>query len=64
MLPIGILCTYSVPFYIGNKRLFEDDAAIIGEEAVNEFSDIDVVVVNDTTAFPPQNIRIQHFYMD
>ena len=63
MLPIGILCTYSVPFYIGNKRLFEDDAAIIGEEAVNEFADIDVVVVNDTTAFPPQNIKIQQFYM-
>ena len=63
MLPVGIFCTYSVPFYIGNKRLFEDDAAIIGEEAVNEFADIDVVVVNDTTAFPPQNIKIQHFYM-
>lgn len=63
MLPIGVFCTYSVPFYIGNKKLFEDDAAIIGEEAVQEFADIDVVVVNDTTAFPPQNIKIQHFYM-
>ncbi len=63
MLPVGILCTYSVPFYIGNKRLYDDDAAIIGEEAVNEFANVDVVVVNDTTAFPPQNIKIQHIYM-
>lgn len=62
MLPIGILCAYSVPFYIGNKRLFEDYAAIIGEEAVNEFAQMDVAVVNDTTAFPPQNIKVQEFY--
>jgi len=63
MLPIGILCAYSVPFYIGNKRLFEDGVAVIGEDAVSEFADMDVVVVNDTTAFPPQNIKIQNFHV-
>ena len=63
MLPIGILCAYSVPFYVGNKRLFEDGVAVIGEEAVSEFAEMDVVVVNDTTAFPPQNIKIQHFHV-
>ena len=63
LLPIGVLCAYSVPFYIGNKRLFEDGVAIIGEDAVNEYADIDVVVVNDTTAFPPQNITIKHFHV-
>lgn len=60
-LPIGVLCSYSVPFYLGNKRLFEDGAAIIGEDAISEFANADVVVVNDTTAFPPKNIKIQHF---
>ena len=63
LLPIGVLCAYSVPFYIGNKRLFEDGVAIIGEDAVNEYADIDVVVVNDTTAFPPQNIAIKNFHV-
>ena len=63
MLPIGIFCAYSVPFYIGNKRLFEDGVAIIGEDAVNEYADMDVVVVNETTAFPPQNIKIQNFHI-
>ncbi|MBQ7225256.1 MAG: hypothetical protein IJX02_01490 [Clostridia bacterium] len=63
MLPIGVLCAYSVPFYIGNKRLFDDGVAIIGEEAINEYAGTDVVVVNDTTAFPPQNIKIQHFHV-
>lgn len=61
MLPVGVLCAYSVPFYLGNKRLFEEGAAIIGEEAIKDFATTNVVVVNDTTAFPPQNIKIQHF---
>ncbi|MBE6674361.1 MAG: hypothetical protein E7596_04555 [Ruminococcaceae bacterium] len=63
MLPIGTLCAYSVPFYLGNKRLFDDDTAIIGEDSVKSFSKIDVVVVNETTAFPPQNIKIQHLHV-
>ncbi len=63
LLPIGILCAYSVPFYIGNKRLFDDGVAIIGEDAINEYAGTDVVVVNDTTAFPPQNIKIKHFHV-
>ena len=62
-LPIGTLCAYSVPFYLGNKRLFDDDAAIIGEDSVKSFSKIDVVVVNETTAFPPQNVKIQHLHV-
>lgn len=63
MLPVGVLCSYSVPFYIGNKRLFEDGVAIIGEDSVNEFAETEVAVVNDTSAFPPQNIKIQHFHV-
>ncbi len=63
MLPIGVLCSYSVPFYIGNKRLFDDGVAIIGEDSVGEYAKTDVVVVNDTTAFPPQNINIQHLHV-
>lgn len=58
MIPAGILFTYSVPFLIGNKRLFRDDVAIIGENSVTDFSTIDVVSVNDTTAFPPYNVKL------
>lgn len=61
IIPVGILFSYSVPFFIGNKRLFNDDVSIIGEDAVNEFSTIDVVSVNDTTAFPPRNVRFTNF---
>lgn len=63
LLPIGTLCAYSVPFYVGNKRLFDDGVAIIGEDAIKEFAKTNVVAVNDTTAFPPQNIKIKNFHV-
>lgn len=61
MLPVGILFSYSVPFLIGNKRLYSDDVSIIGENAISDFSTIDVVSVNDTTAFPPKNVKLTNF---
>lgn len=61
MLPAGILFMYSVPFHLANKGLFEDEVSVIGEAAVEEFADIDVVSVNDTTAFPPYNVKLQNF---
>ena len=45
---------------MGNRKLFNDETSIIGEEAIKEFSDIKVVSVNDTTAFPPYNIKLQN----
>lgn len=58
IIPSGVFFTYSVPFLIGNKRLFEDEVSIIGEEAIAEYSKVDVVAVNDTTAFPAKDIKL------
>ena len=60
MLPVGILFMYSFPFFLGNKRLFDDEVSIIGEEAVEEFAKADIISVNDTTAFPPYNVKLQN----
>ena len=59
-LPVGFLFNYSVPFLMGNKRLFNDEVAIIGEGTVDEYSDIKIISVNDTTAFPPYNVKLQN----
>ncbi len=59
-LPVGILFAYSVPFLVANTNLCDHGVAILGEEAIDEFADIDAVVVNDTTAFPPQNVKIKN----
>ncbi len=61
MLPVGMLFSYSVPFLIGNKRLYNDEVAIIGENAIGDFATTNVVSVNDTTAFPPYNVKLTNF---
>ncbi|MBQ8163727.1 MAG: hypothetical protein IJZ93_05125 [Clostridia bacterium] len=59
--PIGVLVSYSLPFFFGNKKLFEDEVSIIGESALDEFFKVNVVSANDTTAFPPYNVKLQSF---
>ena len=61
ILPAGILFTYSIPFFMGNRKLFNDEVSLIGEDSVNEYSGIRLVSVNDTTAFPPYNVKLQNF---
>lgn len=60
IVPVGILFIYSVPFLLANTTLDGDGVSIIGEEAVGEFSEIEAIVVNDTTAFPPRNVKIKN----
>lgn len=61
VMPVGILFMYSVPFLIGNKRLYEEETSIIGEGTIDEYSNAKAVSVNDTTAFPPYNVKLQNF---
>lgn len=61
VMPVGILFMYSVPFLIGNKRLYEEETSIIGEETIYEYASAKAVSVNDTTAFPPYNVKLQGF---
>ncbi|MBQ4108381.1 MAG: hypothetical protein IJC80_03150 [Clostridia bacterium] len=60
ILPVGILLIYSVPFLLANTALLDDGVSIIGEDAIDEFAEIGAIVVNDTTAFPPRNVKIKN----
>jgi hypothetical protein len=45
---------------LANTALDSDGVSIIGEDAVGEFAEIEAIVVNDTTAFPPRNVKIKN----
>ncbi|MBO5378775.1 MAG: hypothetical protein J6A90_00450 [Clostridia bacterium] len=60
ILPVGIMFIYSVPFLLANTALDDDGVSIIGEDAIGEFAEIGAIVVNDTTAFPPRNVKIKN----
>ena len=61
LMPVGILFHYSVPFLAGNKYLYEEETSIIGEKTIGEFASAKAVSVNDTTAFPPYNVKMKGF---
>lgn len=58
-LPFSIFFTYSIPFYRANKIGRDIDTAIIGEEALCEYSFSSIVSVDDTGVFPPYGVKIQ-----
>ena len=58
-LPLSIFFTYSIPFYRANKFGRNIDTAIIGEEALCEYSYSSIVSVDDTGVFPPYGVKIQ-----
>ena len=58
-LPLTIFFTYSIPFYRANKFGRSIDTAIIGEEALCEYSFSSIVSVDDTGVFPPYGVKIQ-----
>ena len=58
-LPLTIFFTYSIPFYRANKFGRNIDTAIIGEEALCEYSYSSIVSVDDTGVFPPYGVKIQ-----
>ena len=60
VMPVGVLFMFSVPFLIGNKRLYEEETTIVGEDTIDEYSGSKAVSVNDTTAFPPYNVKLQN----
>ncbi len=61
VLPVGLLFMYSVPFFMGNRHLYEEETSIIGEGTIYEYASAKAVSVNDTTAFPPYNVKLQGF---
>ena len=63
VMPVGVLFMFSVPFLIGNKRLFEEETTIVGEDTIDEYADSKAVSVNDTTAFPPYNVKLQNLHV-
>ncbi|MBQ9121010.1 MAG: hypothetical protein IJY12_01450 [Clostridia bacterium] len=58
-LPLTIFFTYSIPFYRANRFGRSVDTAIIGEEALCEYSYSSIVSVDDTGVFPPYGVKIQ-----
>lgn len=57
-LPGSIMLTYSLPLYRASKNACASESAILGEGAVNEYTDSAVVYFDDRDIFPAAGVKI------
>jgi len=58
-LPLCALLNYSYPFFAASKKAAAYDSAIIGESALEEYSDVGIVSFNDRDIFPPSGVKVK-----
>ncbi|MBE6563703.1 MAG: hypothetical protein E7655_00260 [Ruminococcaceae bacterium] len=58
-LPFSVLFTFSYPFYKASEEAFEVDSAIVGEEALEEYSNASVISFEDKDVFPSYGVKVK-----
>ena len=58
-LPFSVLFTFSYPFFKASEEAFEVDSAIIGEEALEEYSNASVISFEDKDVFPSYGVKVK-----
>ena len=57
-LPINLFFVSALPKYLAAKNGFAKDAALIGQNASEEYKDLAVIAFQDTEVFLPKDVRI------
>ncbi|MBQ8474971.1 MAG: hypothetical protein IJ499_04855 [Clostridia bacterium] len=60
VLPVSALCVNFYPFYRANREAYYNDCTIIGEGAVEEYSDTEVISFDDVNVFPSINVKVRN----
>lgn len=58
-IPFSALFTFSYPFFKASKEAFEIDSAIIGEEALEEYSEASSISFEDKDVFPSYGVKVK-----
>jgi len=58
--PLSVYMTFSYPFYRANLAAKEYDSAIIGEAALEEYSNASIISFDDKNVFPSYSVKVQN----
>lgn len=58
--PAISLLLYKLPYYHAERECEKEKSALIGETAVEEYSDVDVVTFHDTEIFGVEDVNLKH----
>lgn len=59
-LPASMVIVGCYPFYRANRQAYENDATIIGESSVREYSGIGVISFDDVNVFPSHSVKVRN----
>ena len=62
-IPATILYTYSIPFYRAEKTAYVNDGAIIGEDALDEYSSTAIIAFDDDEIFNRYGVKVRSVKM-
>ncbi len=57
--PMSMFFTYSYPLYRASRAAFRTESAIIGEQAVEEYLDAEVISFEDKDIFPAKGVKVK-----
>ncbi|MBQ4354279.1 MAG: hypothetical protein IJC71_05235 [Clostridia bacterium] len=60
LTPLSVYMTFSYPFYRANAAAKEYDSAIIGEAALEEYSNASIISFDDKNVFPSYSVKVQN----
>ncbi len=58
-MPLAALLTYSFPFYRASQIAYEQDSAILGERAVEEYAEASSISFEDRDVFPSYGVKVR-----
>ncbi|MBQ8720218.1 MAG: hypothetical protein IJY65_04220 [Clostridia bacterium] len=58
--PAVSLILYKLPYYHAERECEREKSALVGECAVDEYSDVDVVTFHDTEIFGTEDVNLKH----
>lgn len=58
-MPIAVYLTYSLPFYRASQIAYEQDSAILGESAIDEYADASSITFDDRDVFPSYGVKVR-----
>ena len=58
-MPAFTILSHKMPYADAEKEAISDESAIIGESALVDYSDVDVVVFEDTEVFGPDDVTLK-----
>lgn len=58
-MPLSVFYMFSHPFYMANRKAYEDESTIVGESSAEEYADAAIISFDDKNVFPSTGVNVR-----